>query len=179
MRKYVVLMVMTMLMAFTASTVAQTMFPLPKDLAKKAKKEAKALIKEGWKPFPSELPIPQQVERSYAMQVSHIVKYKTGNGLGSASDLNIACMQAEEMARKSLAAQIKTDVKSLVSQYDQDVQKNGEDVESMSKSVISIEARVQETLGSTHPLLKIYRTLPNGQKEVQVTLTCDMTEFIK
>ena len=85
---------------------------------KAAKKEAKKLQKEGWQPAPGALPLEKQLDKSYLMQMEYdesmYPKYLMGEAMSIGENYDGAKMQALELAKQNLAAQVQTEVSALV-----------------------------------------------------------------
>ena len=81
---------------------------------KAARKEAKKLQKEGWTPAPGALPLEKQLDHSYLMQMEYdenmYPKYLMGEAMSIGENYDGAKMQALELAKQNLAAQIQTEV---------------------------------------------------------------------
>ena len=81
--------------------------------SKAAKKEAKKLQKEGWQTAPGALPLEKQLDKSYAMQYQYdesmYPMYIMGEAMSIGENYDGAKMQAMELAKQNLAAQIQTE----------------------------------------------------------------------
>lgn len=86
--------------------------------SKAAKKEAKKLQKEGWQTAPGALPLEKQLDKSYAMQYQYdesmYPMYIMGEAMSIGENYDGAKMQAMELAKQNLAAQIQTEVSGLI-----------------------------------------------------------------
>lgn len=80
--------------------------------SKAAKKEAKKLQKEGWQTAPGALPLEKQLDKSYAMQYQYdesmYPMYIMGEAMSIGENYDGAKMQAMELAKQNLAAQIRS-----------------------------------------------------------------------
>ena len=140
---------------------------LDKDLQKKAikeaRKEAKKLEKEGFKTPVGKLPLAKQLETAWEKQAEldtegnpywYIASSRAVGGNQSA-----AALQATNAAKIDLAGQIQTKVSQLI------------------EAKVANDDMGQEeaaTLGRTIPLVEVYKTLPNKNVEVMVTIGYSM-----
>ena len=139
---------------------------LQKKAIKEARKQAKELTKEGFKTPVGKLPLDKQLENSWEKQMEidmngnpywYIATSRVIGGNQSA-----AAMQATNTAKIDIAGQVQTKVTQLIeSKVAND---DMEQEEAASQSIIS------GTLGRTIPLVEVYRTLPNKNVEVMVTI---------
>ncbi|NDV57259.1 hypothetical protein [Bacteroides sp. 519] len=151
---------------------------LNKDLQQKAlkeaRKEAKKLTKEGFKTPAGKLPLDKQLENAWQKQVEidtdgnpywYVASSRAIGGNQSA-----AALQATNAAKLDLAGQIQTKVSQLISATVANDDMGQEAAASLSSMVAESKSIIAATLGRTIPLVEIYRTLPNKNVEVQVTL---------
>jgi hypothetical protein len=151
---------------------------LNKDLQKKAikeaRKEAKALEKEGFKTPVGKLPIEKQLENAWQKQVEidtdgnpywYIASSRAigGNQQGAA-------LQATNTAKIDLAGQIMSHVSQLIEARAANNDMGQEEAVSLTEVVAASKSIISATLGRTIPLVEVYRTLPNKNVEVMVTL---------
>ena len=141
---------------------------------KVARKEAKKMKKEGWQTAPGALPIEKQLDKSYLMQMEYDAdmypKYIMGEGMSIGGNYDGAKMQALELAKQNLAGQIQTEVTALVENTVANAQLSGEEAESVTRSVLASKNLISQSLGRTIPVVEVYRTLPNKNKEVLVRI---------
>lgn len=141
---------------------------------KAARKEAKTLKKEGWQTAPGALPIDKQLDKSYLMQYEYgedmYPKYIMGEGMSVGGNYDGAKMQALELAKQNLAGQIQTEVTALIENTVANSQLSGEEAESVTRSVLASKNLISQSLGRTIPIVEIYRTLSNKNKEVLVRI---------
>ena len=141
---------------------------------KAARKEAKNMQKEGWQTAPGALPIEKQLDKSYLMQMEYNAdmypKYIMGEGMSIGGNYDGAKMQALELAKQNLAGQIQTEVTALVENTVANAQLSGEEAESVTRSVLASKNLISQSLGRTIPVVEVYRTLPNKNKEVLVRI---------
>lgn len=151
---------------------------LNKDLQKKAikdaRKQAKQLTKEGFRTPVGKLPLDKQIEAAWQKQAEmdtdgnpwwYIASSRAIGGNQSA-----AALQATNTAKMDLAGQIQTKVSQLIEAKVANDDLGQEEAASLSNVVAASKSMISATLGRTIPLVEVYRTLPNKNVEVQVTL---------
>lgn len=143
--------------------------------SKVARKEAKKMKKEGWQTTPGTLPIDKQIDKSYMMQYEYdedmYPKYIMGEAMSIGGNYDAAKMQALELAKQNLAGQIQTEVTALIENTVANEQLQGEQAESITRSVLASKNLISQSLGRTIPVVEVYRTLPNKNKEVFVRIS--------
>ena len=141
---------------------------------KAARKEAKTLKKEGWQSTPGALPIEKQLDKSYLMQYEYgedmYPKYIMGEAMSVGGNYDAAKMQALELAKQNLAGQIQTEVTALIENTVANAQLSGEEAETITRSVMTAKNLISQSLGRTIPVIEVYRTLQNKNKEVLVRI---------
>lgn len=151
---------------------------LNKDLQKKAikdaRKQAKQLTKEGFRTPVGKLPLDKQIEAAWQKQAEmdtdgnpwwYIASSRAIGGNQSA-----AALQATNTAKMDLAGQIQAKVSQLIEAKMANDDLGQEEAASLSNVVAASKSMISATLGRTIPLVEVYRTLPNKNVEVQVTL---------
>ena len=188
MRKIILLMAVCLLSGTTASYAQLTKeqqkerkemtkaskAQLNEKASKAARNEAKKMKKEGWQTTPGALPIEKQLDKSYMMQYEYdedmYPKYIMGEGMSVGGNYDAAKMQALELAKQNLAGQIQTEVTALVENTVANEQLSGEEAESVTRSVMAAKNLISQSLGRTIPVVEVYRTLSNKNKEVLVRI---------
>ena len=139
---------------------------------KAARMEAKRLEGEGWQAAPGALPLEKQLDRSYMMQQEFdedmFPKYLMGEAMSVGKNYDAAKMQAQELAKLSLAGQIQTEVTTLIEQSVANNQLAAEEAESVAKMVAESKSLISQRIGRIIPVVEVYRTLQNKNKEVRV-----------
>lgn len=139
---------------------------------KTARKEAKKLAKEGWQAAPGALPLDKQLDRSYMMQQEFdedmFPKYIMGEAMSIGENYDAAKMQALELAKQNLAGQIQTEVTALIENTVANNQLAAEEAASVTKMVSAAKALISQKIGRVIPVVEVYRTLQNKNKEVRV-----------
>lgn len=142
--------------------------------SKLALKEAKKLKKANWQTTPGALPIEKQLDRSYLMQCEYdknmYPKYIMGEAVSIGGNYDAAKMQALELAKQNLAGQIQTEVTALIENTVANEQINEEDAASVTRSVMAAKNLISQSIGRTIPVIELFRTLENKNKEVMVRI---------
>lgn len=157
---------------------------LDKEVRKKAskqiRKEAKRLRKEGYVTLVGKLPLVKQLEASWEKQVE---KDKEGNLYWyvasvqvTGGSVSVASLQATNLAKADLAGQIQTKVTQLIESKVANSELGKNEAATLSQVVATGKSLISATLGRTLPLLEAYRTLPNGNVEMIVTIGYSMQE---
>ena len=155
-------------------TVKASKAQLNESASKAARKEAKKMEKAGWQTAPGALPIEKQLDKAYLMQYEYDAdmypKYIMGEAMSIGGNYDAAKMQALELAKQNLAGQIQTEVTALIENTVANEQLSGEDAESITRSVLAAKNLISQSLGRTIPVVEVYRTLDNKNKEVLVRI---------
>lgn len=155
---------------------------LNKDLQKKAikeaRKEAKALEKEGFKTPVGKLPLAKQIENSWQKQVEIDTDgnpyWYISSSRAIGGNQQAAALQATNTAKIDLAGQITTKVTQLIESKAANNDMGQEEAVSLTEVVAASKSMISATLGRTIPLVEVYKTLPNKNVEVMVTLGYSM-----
>lgn len=139
-----------------------------KELLKAAKKEAKTLTKDGWKAVPGTLPIEKQLSKSYLMMENE--EYIIADAISVGKNYDAAKMQALELAKQNLAGQIQTEITVLIENTIANKQLDPEDAESVIQSISAGKNLITQSIGRVLPIVELYRTLSNRNKEVLVKI---------
>ena len=141
---------------------------------KAARKEAKKLKKEGWTNAPGALPLEKQLDKSYLMQYEYdedmFPKYIMGEAMSIGGNYDAAKMQALELAKQNLAGQIQTEVTALIENTVANEQMEAEQAASITRSVMASKNLISQSIGRVVPVIEVYRTLSNKNKEVLVRI---------
>lgn len=142
---------------------------------KDAKKMAKQLKKEGWKPFPGspslEIQQNDMMLRRYELQ-GEFPRYFLGQGNANANTTGMARKQASARARVELASNISTEISSLTETEESNTEISRTDKETIGKMLSTSQALVQQSLGRTDIVFEAYREKENNT-EVMVWVCCD------
>lgn len=141
---------------------------------KTARKDAKQLQKEGWLTAPGALPIEKQLDKSYLMQMEYdedmFPKYIMAEAMSIGENYDAAKMQAIELAKQNLAGQIQTEVTALIENTVANKQLEAEEAASVVQTISAAKNLISQSIGRTIPVMEVYRTKPNKNKEVLVRL---------
>ena len=145
---------------------------------KAARQEAKKLTKAGWLTAPGALPLDRQLDRSYLMQYQfdedQYPKFIMAEAMSIGENYDGAKMQALELAKQNLAGQIQTEVTTLVESTVANGQLTAEEAATVTKSVAASKSLFSQRLGRVIPVVEVYRTLTNKNKEVLVRIAYNM-----
>lgn len=187
--KQIMLFALALMMAVPCATFAQSQKELNKErnevvkqskkelnarVSKATKKEAKKLKKEGWLVSPGALPLEKQLEKSYTMQYEYDESgyplYIMAEAMSIGENYDAAKMQALELAKQNLAGQIQTEVTALIENTVANRQLAADDAASITESVSASKNLISQSLGRVLPVMEVYRTKGNKNKEVLVRL---------
>lgn len=151
---------------------------LNKDLQKKAikeaRKEAKQLEKEGFQTPIGKLPLAKQLENAWQRQAEMDMDgnpyWYISSSRAVGGNQSAAALQAINTAKIDLAGQIQTKVSQLIEAKVANDDMGQEEAASLSNVVAASKSVISATLGRIIPLVEVFRTLPNKNVEVQVTL---------
>lgn len=142
--------------------------------SKAARKEAKTLMKEGWKTAPGALPLDKQLDKSYTMQMEYdedmFPKYLMGEAMSISENYDAAKMQALELAKQNLAGQIQTEVTALIENTVANKQLQPEEAASVVQSISAGKSLISQSIGRVITVVEVYRTVSNKNKEVLVKI---------
>ena len=142
-------------------------------VSKATKKEAKTLVKEGWKVAPGHLPLEKQLEKSYKMSYEFdddgLPKYIMGDAMSPGKFYDAAKAQAVELAKTNLAGQIETEVTALIESTLANEQITQDDAESIARTVSASKNLIVQRLGRVIPVIELYK--PHSKKSVEVRVT--------
>lgn len=182
------LLTVLLVSAFAMNAMAQSnpKAELNAKASKAAKKEAKALIKEGWKASPGALPLEKQLDRSYVFQLDMDddmnEKYISGNGKSVAEVYDAAKMQATELARLDMASKISTECTGIIDNLTANKQLPKDEATSISTLMAESKTIFSQKLGKVQTIVEAYRELPNKNKEVMIRMfakTKDIQDIAK
>ena len=146
--------------------------------SKAARQEAMKLTKAGWLTAPGALPLDRQLDRSYLMQYQfdedQYPKFIMAEAMSIGENYDGAKMQALELAKQNLAGQIQTEVTTLVESTVANGQLTAEEAATVTKSVAASKSLFSQRLGRVIPVVEVYRTLKNKNKEVLVRIAYNM-----
>ena len=158
---------------------SSTQSELKQKASKVARKEAKKLYKEGWTITPGALPIEKQLDKSYMMSYEYddnmFPKFIMGEAMSIGENYDAAKMQALELAKQNLAGQIQTEITALIENTVANQQLSQEEAASVTQSILASKNLIRQSIGRTIPVMEVYRTLSNKNKEVLVRIAYNST----
>lgn len=150
--------------------------------AKEAKKEAKALIKEGWQPLPGTPTIVEQLAEAWQirseMTDNGAQRYVTGNCIDKGTDLERTKSMVRNKARFDLNAQVKIQVRNQTENYVKTLQLSAEEAETQVQTITSTRISSQNRMGSSKDILQIYRKTEDGKYEVRMMVAYDLEKLL-
>ena len=149
---------------------------LSKALAKEIKQKIKELSMAGWQPFYSDEPIEQQLENFYRLlsqyDEENNPRYLSANALIKGCNNELLKIESTEQAKHSLFQRIIYDVSNLIDEKVEKQQMQKAESESLKKSMSVVYRDIFNSLGKAKTMLGLYRHLPDGNKEVEVSIVC-------
>ena len=143
--------------------------PIQAQVSKNAKKEAKALTKEGWETVPSVPSIEEQLRYLYEteseMDERGCPRYVYGKAKCIGGNYNVAKMQATYLAKVNLAGDVQSEIVANINKV----------VDQNEKEYIikTISSKTEIYIGKTTTIMEIYRKDSQGIYEVQIVLCCE------
>lgn len=142
---------------------------------KDAKKQAKTLKKEGWKPAVGTLPIEKQLTDFYLRRAEPSIglpKYLLSQNQSTSTSYTTARKAAEMRARVGLGTMMGAEVSELAEDSGNDVGMGPGDQEAVRKFVDESKQLMQQSIGRTEVIIDMYREI-NGRTDVWVGLSYD------
>lgn len=141
---------------------------------KDARKEARKLEKQGYRVPVGEIPLAKQLEKAWQAQYEidgeGTPYYYMATARTVASNYTAAALQATNTAKLDIAGQIQTQISVLIEQKVANNEITSDNAAAMNSFVSASKSTINNTLGRVLEFVKIYKTLDNGNTEVQVTL---------
>jgi hypothetical protein len=152
-----------------------------KKVSRDIKKEAKRYEKDGYRVFPGNLPIGQQLNNSLSKQ-SELDKdgfplWIVANGAAVGQTQQNAEAAAIELATLNLAKLLESNIRTVVETDLSNKQIDSETAISINKVVQVSTDRISKKLGLSTPIFKVYRGI-NKNTEVQVLIGYNY-EYVK
>lgn len=145
---------------------------IEKKAIKEARKQAKALEKDGWKPAPGSLSLDKQLSnlllKQYEMH-GNLPVYIVGKSSARSTSYGMARKQAIARARVEIATNMKAEVASLTEISDANTELSNGEVETMAKMVDTSKQLAQQSIGKTDIVFEAIREKGNVV-EVQIGL---------
>lgn len=144
--------------------------------AKMAKKEAKRLTKEGWKPAPGGMPLEMQYSQLYTKQFmttgidqNALPAYITGEGTSLSTIYAGAKEGAWAQASSVVARQLSVTLAGVVQRSVDNKEMSALQAEGIQNTVSKSAGKFQENLSYMTTAVEAYRDI-NGKKEVMLVL---------
>lgn len=134
-------------------------------VSKAAKKEAKQLVKDGWKVWGSSLPMEQALDAHYVALTNGGTEAFAVLGHGLSRSLNVAVSKAKNDATKQYASMKETKVDVMVDT--KVTNEAGSDAKSNIKLDATSRSQVSQNVKNFKPTMIIMRQLSDGNYEVQ------------
>ncbi len=151
---------------------------------KDAKKQAKELKKEKWTVPAGDASIERQITQSQLLGAELMSDETVGStrrfiqhtAVSTAGTYNVAYAAARANAQAEIASMIETEIAAALQIKGDNGQMSATSATTVDKFHQRIRAIAHESLTNAIPVLSIYRTLPNGNFEVQVRIAFDKKE---
>lgn len=159
--------IITILVGFSICTYAQT--GTPQDILKKADRDAKELLKAGWKPYVKMPEIRRQLNNAYLREAiimddgfpQYIMGYSKRRGM----NFQRVHSEAVNAARAEISKKFGSDVWT---EYNNRMSSDGSNSSRMIVRVLSVQK-----LKKTEPIVDIFREMKDGEVEVEVRIAYD------
>lgn len=144
-------------------------------VSRDVKKEAKRYENEGWRIFPGNTPIQNQLDLAFRRQTEvdneGFPQWIIANGSSVGQTEMAATMQAIELAKNRLVGLVETNMKAVIESDVSNNQLDAKDAVSITKTIEVSANRVSKKLGRVQPLFQVLRKAKDsGNTEVQVLL---------
>lgn len=143
---------------------------------KEAKRQAKALKKDGWKAAPGSISLEKQLSnlllRQYEMN-GRFPAYIIGKSSATSGSYAVSRKMAITRARVEIATNIEAEVVALTEITDSNVELTREEVQTIAKMIDTSKQLVQQSIGRTDVIFEAYREVDSKTTEVQVGITYD------
>ncbi|MCC8153951.1 MAG: hypothetical protein LIP01_06880 [Tannerellaceae bacterium] len=149
---------------------------------KEARKEAKKLAKLGYTVPIGKISMDKQLERAWRMQYELTdmgPKYILTTSNSVAGNQNAAKLQATNMAKLELVGQMESQLAQMIEMKVANQEMSPADAETITSVVSTSKTIISGKLGQVIPVVEVYRQLPTGNFESQVTLGYDSNEAFK
>lgn len=141
---------------------------------KTARKSSKDYQKEGWLVTPGALPLEKQLDRAYMMQLEvdedYLPRFIMSEAMSIGENYDGAKLQALELAKQNLAGQIETQMAAIIENSVSNSQLQANEAATITETISASKNLITQRLGRTVPVVELYRTLKNKNKEVLVRI---------
>lgn len=147
---------------------------IKRDAPKRARKEAKILMKQNFVVPAGALPLDKQLEMAWEKQYEEdekgFPKYIISNAASIGTNYSAAKNQAINLAKVELAGLISSQIASLAENSVSNKDLSKQEAASVVKTIEASKNIIAKELGRVLNILEVYRTLENKNVEVQVRL---------
>lgn len=146
--------------------------------SKSARKQAKELVKEGWKPIGAGKPIEAQLDRAWQYKEPNEdgeMEYLVETGTSIANTLSTAQAAAKQQARLAIAKSLESEVGSLIEGSLNHAELSDDDVRDVSKMNEVNNTFVHQKLNKSIVISEWYKKTDNGKYKVEVTMALKIT----
>jgi len=168
--------------AFTF-TVSVQAADLEKQIVKDAKKEAKALKKQGWQVLPGALPLERQLEDVYRKQYDRDElgqsKFIIGVAQPTAGSIDAGRLQAQSLCHVSIAQQCSAQLKGIVELAVANKQLTPEEAVTVSEVTAKSTELITARLGRTVPLMECWKKTDSGNVQMLVRMGYPTTRALE
>ncbi len=148
-----------------------------------ARKAAKSFEKEGFASASGAQVLANQIEQSWKYQLEvdedGYPLYIVSNQKTIGATYNAAKAKATAQCKVDIAGLISTEIESLIECQLSNKVISSDDAQTLITMVQSSRHKIQQSLGRTTPVLEIFRTMPNGNVEVQMTMAYNTTRALE
>lgn len=145
-----------------------------KEMEKQAKKEAKALAKEGWKVPSGELPIEEQLLKAYTMSQMlddyGLPLYVKGNATAGGDTYDAAEFAASNLAKINIAGALETSVTEMIDVKRVNQQISAQEASSLTEVAGVSKAMVAQRIMRPIVVVHMRREKKKGLCEVQIMM---------
>ncbi len=142
--------------------------------SREARKAARAYARDKWEVAPGQLPLAKQLDRAYTMQYEFDENgyplYIMGEGMSIGENYDAAKVQAVELAKLQLAAQVSSEIIGIVENTVANSQLSEQEAASITETVSASKNIISQKIGRMIVVVECYRPLRNKNKEVRVQL---------
>lgn len=152
-----------------------------------AKKRAKQLAKEGYKPVGSGAPLQNQIMEDLIMHSTPMedeegyvcLRYIESNAAAVATNVNAASADARNACQEEVGSLLETKITAAMERSMDNSQLSAFSAESVNKFHERARAIMSATLTNGKMGMKAYRELKNGKVQVQLTIFYDKKDILK
>ena len=147
--------------------------------AKSAKKEAKRWEKEGYRNLPGSLPLANQFQKTFVMQMMMDgdggKRFLSASGSAISGSEGVAQANAMDNTRLSLAGQVQSEVTSLITNNKANTGYSAEDISTVDEFLASSKTVIQGKIGNIKPVVEMMRMV-GSNFEYRFTVLYDVNK---